>query len=158
MGAISEYIISVTSAALVCGCVKSIFDNKGAVSSVLKLLCGIFLSLVALHPLIQLDLSEIADIDLLQTTDGLLIVAEAEETASTQQRIRISEKCETYIAQKAGELGCCLEIQVYTAEEAPYAPNAVEISGSISPYARGQLTKWINDNLAIAAEDQTWIG
>ena len=158
MDAISEYIISVTSAALVCGCVKSIFDNKSAISSVIKMLCGIFLSMVALHPLIQIDLSNIADISFLQTVNTETIIVDAEQMAADQQRTFISQKCQTYIAQKARELGCNLDIQVSTDEEAPYAPNGVKISGSISPYARGQLTNWINDNLAISAEDQTWIG
>ena len=158
MDAIGEYIISVTSAALVCSCVQSIFENKGTVSSVLKLLCGIFLSLVALHPLLDIKLTEITSFTQFQTNSGSEIVSEAQQIASNEQRALISENCQTYIAQKAQELGCNLKVSVFSEPEPPYAPNGVEISGNISPYARGQLTNWIKDNLAIKAEDQRWIG
>ena len=156
--AIGEYIISVTSAAMVCGCVQSFFENKGIVSSVLKLLCGIFMSLIVLHPLLDIKLPALNNFSLIETENGKAIIAETQQTVAKQQREFISEKCETYISQKAEELGCSLLICVHTDETPPYTPNSVQISGTIAPYARGQLTKWINDNLAINTEDQIWTG
>lgn len=158
MSAIAEYIISITSAALVCGCLKSFFQSKSTVSSVLKLLCGIFLSLIALQPLMNIKLSDLNELALFDTEYGMDIAAQAQVTASAQQRAYISERCVTYIAQKAAELGCDLDIRVYTDEDPPYVPNGVRLVGSISPNARGQLAEWIRENLAIGTEDQEWIG
>lgn len=158
MGTVGEYIISVTSAALVCGCVQSFFDGKGPVSSVLKLLCGIFLCVVALRPVMDIRLPELAVFSQEPRAEAGALAAEAQQLAAEAQRERISEECRTYIAQKAQTLGCDLSIRVYTGQEAPYAPSRVEIEGNASPYARGVLTNWITENLAVKAEDQRWIG
>lgn len=158
MGAIGEYIISVTSAALVCSCVQAFFEGKGTVSTVLKLLCGIFLSLVALRPVVDIDLAKLPSVALLQRAEAESLVEDARQESILQQRTFISERSGTYITQKGQELGCELDVKVFTDDSEPFAPNGVEISGSISPYARGVLTTWITENLAIKAEDQKWIG
>ncbi len=69
----------------------------------------------------------------------------------------IKQKTEAYIWDKAQELGLAVAIDVTVAEDASYPyPAAVRITGSFSEMQRQSLTRYIEENLAIGKEQQTW--
>ena len=69
----------------------------------------------------------------------------------------IKEKCETYILDKAAELGLALTAEVTVGGEAVYPyPVSVQLTGTPNAEQKLQMQRYIERELAIAKEEQTW--
>ena len=156
MNAVRRYLFSLCAAALLCSLVRALVP-KGRMKSICSLLCGMFLAMTALSGLAGWALEDVAE--------GLSRMRIAAEEARTGVEIRnrealqaiIKQKTEAYIWDKAQELGLAVAIDVTVAEDASYPyPAAVRITGSFSEMQRQSLTRYIEENLAIGKEQQTW--
>lgn len=158
MEAVREYLISVIAAAIFCGAIQSLLREKTTVSVILKSLCGVFLCVVVLRPIteIQFDLSGLSAAFPAASADA--IVEEAGIHARTEQMQRIKDACEAYICDKAKAFDCELEVEVELETTSPFAPNSVALRGAISPYVKTQLSAWLHDQMGIPPEAQRWIG
>lgn len=156
MEGIRRYLFSLAAAALLCAMVKSLVP-KGKMERVVSTLCGVFLAMTALSPLAKWSLPDFAA--------QLSKVQIAAEEAKTGVEIRnrealcaiIKEKTQTYIWDKAKELGLDVEVTVTveTKDGYPY-PCAVRINGPCTASQRQTLTRYIEENLAIGKERQLW--
>ena len=156
MDAVRRYLFSLCAAALLCSLVRALVP-KGRMKSICSLLCGMFLAMTALSGLAGWALEDVAE--------ELSRMRIAAEEARTGVEIRnrealqaiIKQKTEAYIWDKAQELGLAVAIDVTVAEDASYPyPAAVRITGSFSEMQRQSLTRYIEENLAIGKEQQTW--
>ena len=156
MDAVRRYLFSLCAAALLCSLVRALVP-KGRMKSICSLLCGMFLAMTALSGLAGWALEDVAE--------ELSRMRIAAEEARTGVEIRnrealqaiIKQKTEAYIWDKAQELGLAVAIDVTVAEDASYPyPAAVRITGSFSEMQRQSLTQYIEENLAIGKEQQTW--
>ena len=69
----------------------------------------------------------------------------------------IKSKTEAYIWDKAQELGLSVSVDVAIEEDGSYPyPAAVRITGQFTELQRQSLTRYIEENLAIGKEQQTW--
>lgn len=157
MAQIGQYIVSVCSAAMICAIINALLENSKTIASIGKILTGIFLTLTIIRPLMDIKignlLSYVQDISMnaeSYTQQGIQFthVAEAEV---------IKGATEAYILDKADSLDAVLDVNVVLSEESPYVPCSVRISGTIAPYAKEELQRFISQELGISEEEQIWI-
>lgn len=153
--AIKEYLISVTAASVVCGIIRSIAGKKGSIASSVKMLSGVFMVIVMIAPIVDLRVDNIR-----LYTDGL--TSEVQSAANVGQSAALEEmesiiisQTQAYILDKAAEMKADLDVSVFLCD---CVPCEVQIIGAASPHVKAQLSKFIEDNLGISAEDQIWIG
>ena len=158
MDAIRTYFLSVTAAAIICAILKGLLNQGGTPAQLVKLLSGIFLSIIALRPLAQFDMGSLTDLSLDYSMDAEAAVAEGENIAADALAELIKSNTEAYILDKAGSMGVSITVDVTVSDEKIPSPKTVSICGNVSPYARTQLSALLVEQLGIAKEDVIWTG
>lgn len=154
---IRQYLLAVTAAAMVCAVINTLTGPKGTVKALLKLLTGLFLALSVLSPWLdlgQLNLSNFADVLQSEAGDAVSL---GETMALDSVGGIIKERTAAYILDKAESMDLDIEVEVTLDSSNPPRPCAVKINGSVSPYAKEILKQYIEDNLDIAKENQSWV-
>ena len=146
MDAIRKYLISLCAAALLCALVRALVPGGR-----MKKLCSL------LSCIWGWQLSDFA-----QELSKMQVAA---EQARTGVEIRnrealcaiIKSKTEAYIWDKAQELDLSVSIEVMVEADGSYPyPSGVQITGAFTPQQRKTLEAYIEENLAIGKEQQTW--
>lgn len=157
MESIKQYLLSITTAAILSACICAFFQ-KGTSAKLIRSLCGVFVSLTVLQPLVNLKLPNMELYIDSFSREANIVVEEGELIAGEAQCEVIKQQAEAYISDKAAQLACSLEVNVTLSKESPYQPIKVELKGDVSPYAKSQLTSSIEQDLGIPKEAQQWIG
>lgn len=157
MEALRQYAFSVIGGAMICGVLLGMVP-KGATQEILKLLCGVFLSVSILSPIAGTRLDSFLD-DLM--TDPRQEAREAAAVGEFYSRNLlaqcIKEASEEYILDKAAAMDAALTASVTVSEDAIPVPVAVTLSGQISPAGKERLGLLICEGLGISKENQRWI-
>ena len=151
-----HYLLSIIGASIITAILIRITEGKGTYSSVVKLLAGILLSITVLSPVTKIRISEIPsyfDTFEFQAEDA---VSRGEQWSDAQLQKIIKSQTETYIIEKAKTLNTDITVEVCISDISPYVPIAVTISGSVDPYTKQCLQKYLTDNLGISKENQVW--
>lgn len=157
MESVREYLFSVTCAALICGILCSVADEKRTGGMLTKLLCGIFLSLTVIRPLAGFPLLKL-DLGGSRITQEGIRAAETGVEYARQAKIQIIKmQTEAYILEAAKHYDLYLTVEVEISEDDTPVPYAVKIQGRVSPYAKTQLTEMMERELAIPKENQRWM-
>ena len=156
MNPLAEYVLSVISASMIAAIICSFFDGKTGICSMVKLVCGLFLTFVVVNPLVELDFSRVTDHLEQFSLDGQDAAAVGENMAREAEADIIKAGVQAYILDKAKFWGTQLEVEVVLDQE--NIPVGVELEGKISPYARARMEEAITENLGISKEHQLWIG
>lgn len=130
--------------------------GDGPGSQVRKLICGVFLAFVIISPLRQVDLDGIWTLPEQFYEEGQNISAAAREDVNMEISAVIIDRTRTYILDEAESLGAQLQVTRIALDPDTLAPNGVELTGSISPYARSALSGYIENTLGIEKEAQVW--
>lgn len=153
---IRDYLLSVVAVALLSSAALSIVP-KGTMHKTLMFLCGLIMILVAIKPVTKIDFADLSNI-----VDQAKIDVEKSLSGTTvnqQQMVGaiIKEQAETYILDKAADLGFAptVSVQIQYGEDYPY-PYSAEISGCYTDAQRQQLTYDLVKNLAIPEARQEW--
>lgn len=158
MEGLAKYLISITAAAILCGIITSLLGKEGTIAAVGKLLCGLFLTLTMLSPLLGGQMGKwewfLDDISL----DAAAAVREGEESAQAALVASIKAQTEAYILDKAAKLGAEISVEITRIAGTPPLPMAVTISGSVSPDTRAQLERILEEDIGIPKEEQRWTG
>lgn len=157
MEALRQYLLSVTSAALLCGILNALIGKKGTIAAVSKLLCGIFLTVTLIKPLLNISVD-----NLMGTWDGYSLQAQAavnkgEEISSDAVCQIIKQQAEAYILDKADSLGVSVTVEIKLSDDPLPVPESVTIYGNVAPYQRRQLCEILEKDLDISGEHQLWI-
>ena len=155
MGPIREYLLSVSVAAIVCAVARRLLDRKGTPAAMGKLLTGLFMTFTVLSPLTDLSFGPLQDMTSDFRQQAQQAVQEGEAYSNSALRNGITERVQAYILDKAVEMGANIQVQVILSDDAYPVPEQVRIQGDISPYARNQL-KRILEELGVAEENQIW--
>lgn len=156
MDSIREYLIGVVAAAMLCGIITTLTEEKGTVGLAVKLMAGLLMLLAVIRPWTSISLDGLfgwAD-DI--TTDGTDFVTSGERMAEDSYRTSIKQQTEAYILDEAKALGCSLSVEVILSEDDMPVPEQVRLSGEVSPYARQTLAALLTERLGIEREDQIW--
>lgn len=158
MEAVGKYIVSLCSAAILCGILKNILPAKSANGALLHLVTGIFLTLVAIQPLSSIDLTALPAISDDYLSAAGRISSQGEAAAQNAMADIIKSQSEAYILDKARMLHVTLTVEVTLEAGNPPVPSSIRLTGDISPYAKNRLEAIIRDDLGIPKENQLWIG
>lgn len=150
------YILSVITASVMCACVCGI-GAKLQCKARLEMLCNLFLCLVILSPLPKIDLDSLVGTFLQNSQlDGQSISTMGNVSSANAMEAIIKEKTQAYILSKAAEYDAVLEVTVLLDDGEIPVPNSVILRGSISPYAKQQLIRILEQDLNIPKENQQW--
>ena len=156
MNAISEYILSICGAALICAIITPFLKQKSAASGIGKMATGIFLLLAVLRPLPGLEWSSLEEISAQVRTEAEFVAQTGEEKSRQALSEIIIDRAEAYILQKADALGIQITVEVNVSGDHIPVPETVYISGAAAPYAKRQLQEMIRQDLGIAKENLIW--
>ena len=155
MNAIRDYLISVTAAALISGIVIGISKKSGSISTIVKLLAGLFMTVTVLYPIVDIRLSEAQFYWEQLSLDADYAASIGKNAAEQEIKQIITDRSCAYVLKKANELGADIQIEIILED---LIPDSVRISGAVSPYVKQQLSNYIATNLGIPLEDQLWTG
>lgn len=156
MGQLGAYILSVTAAALACAIATKLLGKQGTAASVGKILVGLFLLFCLISPLHQMGLADLPDWPENFAQAGKAAASEGEAISKAALAQVIKTRTEAYIVNKASALQADITVELTLSSDALPVPVSVTISGSISPYAKGQLQRILEEDLGIGKEAQTW--
>lgn len=156
MSALRQYILAVACMTVACGVLQMLLTN-GTVSSLVKIISGLVVSISVFSPLIKENLfhwnMQFESI----VSDASEAIAQGQMIASEMVQQRIKERTEEYILTKASEMGADISPWVELKSEFPNEAEKVTIEGSITPYVKKRLVALISKDLGILEEDITWI-
>ena len=154
----SEYLVSVTGAALVCCGIMCLSSKSTQDNTIIRLICGVFLLITIVHPVLQLKVTLPHDfIESLQTdTDD--IIDRGADAFTASNKMHITDQLEAYVQQKLNTLNCDLEVDFTLQDEFPHTPTKIQLTGIVSPYMKSYISKWLHTELGIKPEAQQWIG
>lgn len=155
MEGIREYLFSITAGALLCGVLQAMTDKEDPGAAILKLVCGIFLTITVLKPLGGWSLTEFAAIPEIVSREGEGAAAAGEEYARRARIRLIKAETEAYILDKAAGYDLALQVEV-TVDEETLLPASVSLRGETSPYTRQQMIRIIEKDLGIREENVQW--
>ena len=155
MDGIREYALGIAASAMICGIILC-FGGKGSLGPLLKLICGLVLTFTALGPILDIAAGDWQSLGISLETTADDAVTEGSQMAENSMRDDIAQRTETYIEDRAKDLGLHVVAAVTVSENAPLLPEAVNIRGDLSPYDRSQLSIVITKELDISEEHITW--
>ena len=152
----SGYVLSVISAAIITAIISSFFNGKNAISGIIKLVAGLFLTFVIISPLTKLDFTTVNDYLEEFTLEGVEAASVGENIAKEAEGEIITGRVQAYILDKAKSYGAQLDVEVVLDQN--NIPVLVKLGGNISPFAKAQVAAIITEDLGISKEQQIWIG
>ena len=154
MGDVRQYVLSLTATALLGGILLSVVPGEAA-GKILRLVCGILLTVTALEPLSHLHLPDPDVLTGEYRQQAEAAVATGQEMALREAHEGIQNALEAYILDKATELDADIDPQFILEDTG--MPVSVRLEGKISPEKRQQLQSMITNDLGIPGEAQKWI-
>lgn len=155
MEAIRNYLFQITGAALLCGLLKNLVEEKTTAGATVRMLCGVFMSLVLLSPLWKR--TSLGNFDFrAPRIQAQTAAAQGEERAREELERIIMEKTRAYILDKAGTIGAELAVEVRLDSSEIPTPVGVTLRGNVAPYGKKKMQEWIQKDLGIPKEAQIW--
>lgn len=155
MTGVAGYILTVTAAAMLTAVLRHL-AGKGAMGTMIRFLCGLFLALTILTPLLKLELPDLNDLFGTIQYDGRDAAAFGEDMADEAMRGLIKERVEAYILDKAALYGAVLTADVTLDRDG--IPVSVTLAGNVSADVRAALGRWMTEELGLKEEMQHWTG
>ena len=156
MSAVGQYLVGITSAALICGVLTSLMGKNHPQVSIVRMIFGTFLTLSVISPVKNVQLLDIGDyFDSLQL-DAQYHASGGEDAYIEQLREIIKSNTEAYILDKASSMGLTIYVDVEVNHLDSPVPISVVITGTVSSYNKQRLADIIANDLGISEESQTW--
>lgn len=156
MQSLRQYVIGIIAAAIAVAMMEKLTENAQT-RKMIKLVSGLFLSVVLLSPLRNISISSYtAYFDTVQR-DAQDTVTRGEGIYRDNLNTIITERCESYILDKAYQLGAEINVHIQCDTSDIPIPVYAEISGNVSPYVRKTLQNMIADDIGIPEEKQLWV-
>lgn len=150
------YLFSILFAGLLCAFATSLFKSSSGVGKMIGLICGLFMTMTILSPLVKWDPIQhmnMFDVNYSNCEDA---IQEGQQQANSAMREVISQQCRTYIVEKANAMGVDIDAQIVLNDNDLPAPASVTITGLVSPYAKSILQEILSNDLGIPKEQQIW--
>ena len=155
---IQGYLLSIVSACFIYTIVCAVFGGKNK-NSIISFAAGLLLLIVTVQPVINIRLSDFAKaIQKLQITETSYESGIKIDNSEIIADI-IKEKCESYILDKATEIGfepVCIEVQILNDGTYP-SPNKVKIIGPYDETQKEILSSCLVTELAVDETSQEWV-
>lgn len=155
MRQLGEYVVTLTAAALICSILLSLMGD-GAMKAIIRLFCGIFLTVTAISPLTKLEVPDLTNLFGEYSQAGTAAVAMGTDLAGKAEMMIIKDQVEAYILDKATGLGLEVQTEVTLSEEG--VPESVRIWPEPTAEGKEQLSRILAEDLGIPKESQQWTG
>lgn len=155
MEGIRNYLLSVVAVCMIT-VIAGVMIQKGSLQKIVRLIGGILVLLVAIRPLLTLDMEKISEY--LQELNATYSF-DTENIKSTQlelMRERVKASSEAYIENKAKELGGMLQAEVTLSDGDYPVPVGVTLIGTLTPEQARAVSEYIETALNIPASLQEW--
>lgn len=157
MDHIKSYLLSIIAAAVICAIINTLFANKTGYGGLIKLLCGIFLTVTIVAPWKRFRFDSFTAFkDELSNAANIAVDNGVEYSKQAVCEI-IKAKTEAYILDKASSMGMNIDVEVTLNNADLPLPQKVTIQGAVSPYAKERLSKCIVNELDIPEDELIWI-
>ena len=155
METVRSYLISLVAVCML-AVLASVLVHGSPIRKFVRLIGGILVLLVAVSPLLSVDteklserLKEICEANSFDTN----AVAENRYSVLSEH---IKQTTETYIENKAAELGAAIQAEVTLTNDEYPVPNKVRIIGTLTAEQISSMAAYLTDSLGIAPEHQEW--
>ena len=156
MTEIRTYLLSVSISAIFVCLVTSIIP-EGRVKKAASYIGNMLLLLTVLSPVVRLDEQIVQSA--VSRIERQMQTVQMHTSSDPSQRMNalIKERCETYILDKAMDLGMAIEVSVTTqTDQVCPQPNGAAIVGDYSLMQQERLAEILEEDLGIPREEQQW--
>lgn len=153
MEEIKSYLVAIVAACMVT-VVASVLVQKSPLRKIVRLIGGILILLVAITPLLRLDMSQI--VDYLQGSEYSFDTSAVEQTWQSQLSEHIKQTTETYIENEAERLGATVQATVTLTEEEYPVPCHAVLIGTVDADQMETLSEYMETSLGIPRTEQEW--
>ena len=154
---LGQSVLSIICASMLAGIVTSMLpDSVGG--ELIRLLCGLFITVTILTQIRNMDVEVWQEPYWQLAAQAQIQTQEGEMQAEDQLRAVIKESCESYILDKAKDIGICIGVDIGLSEEDIPIPVNVTILGSVTEEAKEILQEILIQEMGIQKEDQLWSG
>ena len=156
MDSIRQYILTVFSAAIITSIAVRFTANQRTVSKIIKLICSVFLLVTITSPLLKFKMPDITGYMDSFDLDASNIIDDAKSCVEQETVKIIIAQSQAYIEDKAADYGAKITAVVSATDPNTLVPDAITISGNVSPYTKYLLQHIIYEYLGIQEDKQTW--
>lgn len=154
MDNIRGYLLSLIVTCLLCTLLPELLP-EGTSRTLLRFLCNLVLAVRLLSPLGNIPPELPRELPLFQE-EAVSAAADGEKLARDALMTVIKEEAESYIMDKAAELGARIRPELELSQDPPHLPESVIIRGTISPEAKASLKRLLSSQFGIPEEAQLW--
>lgn len=148
-----EYVLFIIGIALLCGIINYLVSELHC-KRIVRLVCGTFLALAVLGPLLSVDLSDSLDFEI-EALSPERYVAVGKDAALKAQEQCIKESLQSYISSKAKESGMTVTSEIFLNEM--MEPCYVRINVQGDSGRQHALEVLLEEDLGITKENLVWI-
>lgn len=148
--------MSIIGAALLCSIIYSLLDKKSGHYPIIKLICGLFITVTAVAPLTNISIPDISDFIGETKFDANQLIQEGQNATYESMASIITENLESYILDVANEIDADVQTEIILDEQIPPSPRSVRIIGNVSPYVKEKMRQIIAEELGVPEEKQIW--
>ena len=156
MELVREYLMTVIIAVIISALSIQLLGKNSSYTPIIRLITGIFLTITILTPIAKIKISEIYDYYAHFENASKPFIADGITWSNEQTSVYIKEHAESYVLDKATSLGLSLSADIELSESQPSIPVAIKLHGDANPYQKQRLQQFIEDDLGIKTEAQTW--
>ena len=155
MEGIRNYLVSVVAVCMIT-VPAMVFVRKESLQKTVKLIGGVLILLVAIRPLLHIDMNDIAETLKHFTQKYEFDASVVEENAQSKIAECVKETSQQVIEEKAAELGGILQAEVEVSDGDLPAPIHVKLTGSMPVNRIGEMKEYLLTAFQIPLEEQEW--
>ena len=131
-------------------------EKKSSMSSILRLITGTVLAVAIVSPWTKLNFTDFQRLFSYSEMDASHLVTEGQMIVKEELSLRIKERVQSYILDKASALNLEINTDVVLTDESPPSIDTIKITGAASPYAKQRMMQMLYKDLGVAEEYLDW--
>lgn len=155
MEGIRGYFLAIVAACMLAVLACALLKNS-KMQRITKFIAGILILLTVATPLLRIDTAALAERISELGRGSRFDTQEISKDYQTMLRALVKKNTQTYIEDKAQELGGIIQAEVTVGSGEYPAPEHVVLMGTMTPEQAQALESYIADSLGIPPEQQEW--
>ena len=155
MEGIRGYFLAIVAACMLAVLACALLKNS-KMQRITKFIAGILILLTVATPLLRIDTAALAEKISELGRGSRFDTQEISKDYQTMLRALVKKNTQTYIEDKAQELGGIIQAEVTLGSGEYPAPEHVVLTGTMTPEQAKRLESYIADSLGIPPEQQEW--
>lgn len=153
MDAIRRYVLSIISAAILCGILNDL-TQKSFFHKQMRFVCGVFMLLTILQPAFSLSIQELS-LDTSFRSEAEAAITNGRTMYDNSLAKVIQQEMEAYILKEANQAGADVSVRIKVPSPEPPIQAYAEINGVIGDQEKHRLEAAL-EQLGIPKGNQTW--